>query len=176
MLLLETFYAAEANVWFWLNGCWFWFGSVKRFGNGGMKIGSCIDILNNWVCHGWEGQTGVVMINVHLSLLGLANTLPIRAKGGKVYAFRCVKPKTCITFWNIGLFNIRSLDKNFIYLKALPTLVFKVSDRYSVVSVIWLAKKVPIFPLPPESWVGFLSLPFLPNKVMLLDSPFYMDH
>ena len=54
-----------------------------------MKIGSCIDILNNWVYHGWEGHTGVIMTNVHLSLIALASTLPIRAKGGKAYAFRC---------------------------------------------------------------------------------------
>ena len=43
-----------------------------------MKIESCIDILNKWVHHGWEGYTGVIMINVHLSLIILANTLPIR--------------------------------------------------------------------------------------------------
>ena len=60
-------------------------------GNGGMKIGSCIGILNNWVYHGWEGHTGVIMINVHLSLIAFVNTLPTRAKGGKVYAFRCVQ-------------------------------------------------------------------------------------
>ena len=56
-----------------------------------MKIGSCIDILNKWVYHGWEGHNSVIMINVHLSLITLANALPIRAKGGKVYALRCVQ-------------------------------------------------------------------------------------
>ena len=63
--------------------------SVKRFGNEEMKVGSCIDILNNRVYHGWEGHTGVIIFNVHLSLVVLANTLPMRGKGGKVYAFRC---------------------------------------------------------------------------------------
>ena len=56
-----------------------------------MKIESCIDILNNWVYHGWEGHAGVIMINVHLPLIALANTLPVRVKGGKAYAFRCVQ-------------------------------------------------------------------------------------
>ena len=54
-----------------------------------MKIGSCIGILNNWVYLGWEGHTGVIVTNVHLSLIALASTLPIKAKGGKAYAFRC---------------------------------------------------------------------------------------
>ena len=56
----------------------------------GKKIGSCIDILKNWVYHRWEGHTGVIMIKVHSSLIALANTLPIRTKGGKAYPFRCV--------------------------------------------------------------------------------------
>ena len=34
--------------------------------------------------HGWEGHTGVTMINVHLSFIALAIALPIRTKGGKV--------------------------------------------------------------------------------------------
>ena len=93
ILLPEIFQAAKANVWFWHNQCWFWFGSVKRFGNGGLKIESCIDVLNNWVYHGWEGHIGVTMINtlwsICLPLIALASTLPIRAKGGKAYAFRC---------------------------------------------------------------------------------------
>ena len=42
-----------------------------------MKIESCVDILNNWVYHGWEDHTGVIMINIHLALISLANTLPI---------------------------------------------------------------------------------------------------
>ena len=54
-----------------------------------MKIGSCIDILNNWIYHGWEGHTDTIMTNVHLSLIALASILPIRAKGGKTYASRC---------------------------------------------------------------------------------------
>ena len=54
-----------------------------------MKIRSCIHILNNWVYHGWEGHTGVTKINLHLALFALATTLPIRAKGGEAYAFRC---------------------------------------------------------------------------------------
>ena len=53
-----------------------------------MKIVSCIDILNNWVYHGWEGHTGIIMTNVHWSLIALAITLPIRAKGWKAYGFR----------------------------------------------------------------------------------------
>ena len=61
--------------------------SVKRFRNGGMKIGSFIDMLNNWVYHGWEDHTGVIMINIYLPLIALANTLPIRAKDGNTYAF-----------------------------------------------------------------------------------------
>ena len=56
-----------------------------------MKIGSCIDILSNWVYNGWEGYSGVIMIHVHLPLIALANTLPIRAKGVKAYAFWCVQ-------------------------------------------------------------------------------------
>ena len=52
-----------------------------------MKIGSFIDVVNNCVYHGWESYTGVIMINVYLPLIALANTLPIRAKGGKTYAF-----------------------------------------------------------------------------------------
>ena len=55
------------------------------------EIGSCIDILNNWVYHGWGGNTDVIMINAHLSLIALANTLRKRAKGGKAYAFTCVQ-------------------------------------------------------------------------------------
>ena len=35
-------------------------------------MGSCIDILNNWVYH-----------------RGLANTLLIRGKDGQAYGFRC---------------------------------------------------------------------------------------
>ena len=54
-----------------------------------MKIESYIDILNNWMYHGWEGHTGVIMTNEHFSLIGLASTLSIRTKGGKTYAFRC---------------------------------------------------------------------------------------
>ena len=40
-----------------------------------MKIESCIEILNNCVYHGWEGHTDVIMINIHLPLISLANTL-----------------------------------------------------------------------------------------------------
>ena len=69
----------------------FGLGLSKDLERRGMKIVSCIEILNNQVYHGWEGQTGVIMINVHLFLIVLANTLPIRAKGGKAYAFRCVQ-------------------------------------------------------------------------------------
>ena len=54
-----------------------------------MKIESCIDILKNWVYHASGEHTGGIMINVHLSFIALANTNPIRAKGGKAYAFRC---------------------------------------------------------------------------------------
>ena len=68
-------------------GVGFSFGSVKRFRNGGMKIGFCIDILNNWVYHGWEGHTDVIMINIHLFLITLANTLPIRAKSWEDVCF-----------------------------------------------------------------------------------------
>ena len=32
----------------------------------------------------------------------------------------------------------------------------------------WI-NKFPMFPLLPESWVGFLYLPFLPNKLIMLD-------
>ena len=56
-----------------------------------MKIRSCIDILSNWMCHGWEGHTGAIMININLPLIAVVNILSIRAKGGKVYAFRCVQ-------------------------------------------------------------------------------------
>ena len=54
-----------------------------------MKNESCIDILINWVYHGWEGHIGVTMITVRLPLISLASTLHIRAKGVKAYAFRC---------------------------------------------------------------------------------------
>ena len=133
----------------------------QGFGNGGMKIRSCIDILNNWVYHGWEGHAGVTKTNLHLSLFAVATTLPIRAKGGEAYAFRCDQffwntstihargsgwqlmyfriwchnldanrstgPKACISFWNIGLFHIHSLDKFFILLEVLSAQVFKVT-------------------------------------------------
>ena len=56
-----------------------------------MKIDCCIDILNDWVYHGGEGHIAVIMINLHLSLTAFAYTLPIRAKGGKTYAFRRVQ-------------------------------------------------------------------------------------
>ena len=49
-----------------------------------MKTGSCICILNNWV---YQGHTGVIMINIDLYLIALANTFSIRAKGGNTYAF-----------------------------------------------------------------------------------------
>ena len=55
-----------------------------------MKIRSSIDILNNLVYYSWQGHVGVTVINIHLSFIVLANTLPVRVKGGKVYAFRCV--------------------------------------------------------------------------------------
>ena len=61
----------------------FGLGLSKDLERRGMKIVSCIEILNNQIYHGWEGQTGVIMINVHLFLIALANTLPIRAKGGR---------------------------------------------------------------------------------------------
>ena len=56
-----------------------------------MRIGSCIDLLNNWVWYGFEGHTDVIMINVHLFLIAFANTLFIKAKVGKVYTFGCVQ-------------------------------------------------------------------------------------
>ena len=60
-----------------------------------LDFGSGTDILNNWVYQCWEGHTGGLMINAHLSLIDFANTLPIRAKGGKAYAccvhFICLK-------------------------------------------------------------------------------------
>ena len=56
-----------------------------------MKIGFCINILDYLVYHGWKGHAGVIMINIHLSLIALANTLLIRAKSGQVYAFRSVQ-------------------------------------------------------------------------------------
>ena len=46
-----------------------------------------IYMLNNWVYHGWEGHIGVIMINVYLPLIALANTLSVGVKGGKTYAF-----------------------------------------------------------------------------------------
>ena len=63
----------------------------KIFGNGGMKIVPCLDILNNWVYHGWEGRSGIIMLNAHLPLITLTNTRPIRANGRKAYAFRCAQ-------------------------------------------------------------------------------------
>ena len=110
ILLPETFHTAKVNVWFWHNGCWFWFGSVKIFGNGEMKIESCIDILNNWVYHGWEGHAGVIMISVHLPLIALANTLPVRVKGGKAYAFRCVQ-----FIWNAFTIHVCESGCQFMY-------------------------------------------------------------
>ena len=56
-----------------------------------MNIGSCVGIPNNWVYHGWEGHTGVIIINEQLFLIALSTTLPIRAKDWKAYAFRCDK-------------------------------------------------------------------------------------
>ena len=56
-----------------------------------MKIESCIDTLSSVMFHGWEGRTGVTMINLHLPIIALANTLPIRVNGAKTYAFRCVE-------------------------------------------------------------------------------------
>ena len=46
-----------------------------------MQIGSCIDIFNKWVYHGWDSNTGIIMINVHLTLITLVSTLPKKAKG-----------------------------------------------------------------------------------------------
>ena len=40
---------------------------------------------------GGGGNTGVIMINAHLSLIALADTLRKKPKGGKAYAFRCVQ-------------------------------------------------------------------------------------
>ena len=39
---METFSAANVNVWFKHNGYWFWLMSVKRFRNKGINFGSCI--------------------------------------------------------------------------------------------------------------------------------------
>ena len=41
--------------------------------------------------HGWEGHPSIIMINVQLSFITLASTLPVRAKRWKAYAFRCVQ-------------------------------------------------------------------------------------
>ena len=80
----------QASIWFWYSGSWFWFGSVKKFGNGEMNIWFYINIFDNWFYHGWGGHTGVIIISVHLCFIALANIIPIRAKGGKAYPFRCV--------------------------------------------------------------------------------------
>ena len=72
-------------------GVAFGLGVSKNFKMEKMKTGSCIDILNNWVYHGWEGHICVIMINVYLPVIALVNSFPIRAKRGKVYAFRCVQ-------------------------------------------------------------------------------------
>ena len=60
-------------------------------------------------------------------------------------------PKACISFWNIGLFNIYSPEYLFISLEALSALVFKVTCSYSAVSVIWLAKQNS--PISFASWI-----------------------
>ena len=141
--------------------------------------------------HSWEGHTDVIMINVYLYLIALANTLPLRAKSGKVYAFRCAQfiwnastihtcgsgcqlmyfgiwwpnldanrststgPEACISFWNIGLFNILLLDEFFIFLEALSALVFKVPRKYSAVWLGWLNK------IPNISFASWIMSRFL---------------
>ena len=82
--------------------------------------------------------------------------------------------KACIGFWNIGLFNIHLLEEFFISLEELSVLVFKVPDRYSAVSVTWLAKQNPNIYI--ATWiVCFLSLPCLPNKLCCLIVHFRID-
>ena len=44
-------------------------------------------MLNNWMyCCGWEDRTEVIVIKIHLSLIDLANTLPIR-ENGRMHVF-----------------------------------------------------------------------------------------
>ena len=55
-----------------------------------------------------------------------------------LYASRSTSdgPKACISFLNISLFNIHSIDKFFISLVALSGLVFKVPSMFSSVNLI----------------------------------------
>ena len=52
------------------NECWFWFGFFQK--------------ISKWK----DLEPGIIIINVHFSLIALANTLPIRAKREKTYGFR----------------------------------------------------------------------------------------
>ena len=81
-------------------------------------------------------------------------------------------PKTCISFWNIALFKIHSLDEFSISLEALPALVFKIPGRYSAVSLIWSATQNSHISF--ASWImsRFLVSPFVLNNLMLFDCPF----